>query len=60
MSELKKPFTESKDALWKKLYAELGGEFRFSPMGDQDISVEVQYDSWALKLAKEQMEEHTK
>lgn len=53
MSELKKPFTESKDALWKKLYAELGGEFRFSPMGDQDISVEVQYDSWALKLAKE-------
>jgi len=27
MSELKKPFTESKDALWKKLYAELGGEF---------------------------------
>jgi len=33
MSELKKPFVKSKDSLWKNLYAQLGGEYRFPPKG---------------------------
>ena len=60
MSELKKPFLESKDALWEKLYAELGGKYRIPPKGTEDTdaveiikggNVEVQCDNWVLKIS---------
>ena len=60
MSELKKPFAESKDALWKKLYAELGVKYRTPSkiMEDTDafkiiqrVNVEVQCENWVLKIS---------
>ena len=60
MSELKKPFAKSKDALWEKLYAELGGKYPISPkyMEDTDAvkitwggNVELQCDNWILKIS---------
>jgi len=44
MSELKKPFVKSKDSLWKNLYAQLGGEYRFPPKGFvlSDLAPEVE------------------
>ena len=51
MSELKKPFGKSKTALWEKLYAELGGEYRFPPIEGQKTDVEVQCDNWKLRLS---------
>jgi hypothetical protein len=51
MSELKKTFAESKEALWEKLYAEFDGEFRFPPLEGQKTKVEVQCGNWKLSLS---------
>ena len=51
MSEFKKPFMKSKDALWQQLVAELEGEFRFPPLESQKSNVEAQYDNWKLNLS---------
>jgi hypothetical protein len=51
MSELMKPFANSKDALWEKLNAELDGEFRFPPKEGQKTSAEVQCGNWKLKIS---------
>ena len=51
MSELKKPFVRSKDALWQKLAAEFEGEFRYPPLKSQKSNVEVQHNNWKLNLS---------